>query len=144
MAFALTAYRSYAVPSYEALTQQFTQVVELTITRAATDTALDIGNVSGTFWSAADDTALGASALANFKCILGKARAVLNITSPEVENALLRDVAAPATGEYRLAAATPTGIAYTFFSGDALTPLKVFIVFSLNAGELPAEAETLT
>lgn len=143
MAFAVTAYKSYSLPAYEAVTNQFQQVVEMTITRLATDVALDLGNVGGTFWTAAGAAGVGVAALANFKTVVQKARAIVNVTSPEIENTFTRVVAAPATTQYRLAAASPSGLAVTLFSGDALPTLKVFLVVSLTPGELPAAAVSL-
>lgn len=143
MAFALTAYKSYSKASYEAVTAQFEQVVELTITRAATDIALDIGNVAGTFWAAADDTALGLAALANFKTVLGKARAVQFIQSQEIEGTFARVVTGATGAQFQLVAGSPTAIAFTLVSGQVLATLKVTIAFSLKPGELPAAFSNL-
>lgn len=139
MAFALTGFRTYSIAASEAVTTQFEQVVELTITRAATDTALDIGNVAGTFWSAADDSANGAAALVYWKDILAKAREVLFVGSQGIETTFTRVVSGATGAQYQLAATTPTGIAFTLVSGQALTPFKVIARFSLKAGELPVK-----
>lgn len=138
MAFAITAYKSYSKAAYEAVTAQFEQVVELTITRAATDIALDIGNVAGTFWAAADDTALGLAALANFKTVLGKARTVQFIQSQEIEATFSRVVSGATGAQFQLVAGSPTAVAFTLVSGQVLATLKVTIAFSLKPGELPA------
>ena len=139
MAFALTAFKTYAIPSYEAVTAQFEQVVELTITRAATDTALDVGNAAGTFWTAADDTALGLTALGYWKSIIGKARAVLSCTSPQIETTFARVVSGATGAQFQLVASTPATIAYTLVSGQALATLNVYVRFSINAGEFPVK-----
>jgi hypothetical protein len=137
MAFALTAFKTYSVAASEAVTTQFEQVAEFTITRADTDTDLDIGDAAGTFWGAADGTDNGAEALTYWKSILGKARSVLACVSPEIETTFARVVSGATGAQYQLAASTPTGIAYVLVSGQALATLKVFVRLSLKEGELP-------
>jgi len=44
MAFAVTAFKTYSVAAFEAVTAQFEQVAEFTITRGASDIDLDIGD----------------------------------------------------------------------------------------------------
>jgi hypothetical protein len=139
MAFALTGFKTYSVAAFEAVTAQFEQVVEITGTRAATDTALDVGNVAGTFWSAADDSPAGAAALVYWKSILGKAREVLTCTSPQIETTFARVVSGATGAQYQLAASTPTGIAFTLVSGQTLATFKILVRFSLKSGELPVK-----
>ena len=63
MAFAITGFKTYSLASFEAVTAQFEQVAEFTITRAATDVALSLGDTAGTFWTDAGGSTLGAQAL---------------------------------------------------------------------------------
>jgi hypothetical protein len=141
MAFAVTAYKSYATPAYEAVTQQFTQTVEMTITRAAADAVLDIGNVGGTFWTSAltGAPALATAALANFKNVIGKARNILSVRIPEVTDTRTLIVSgSPATTQYKLATASLAGFRLDLFATDAApATLTVALSVSLLANELP-------
>ncbi len=53
MTFALTGFKAYKLSVPSAVDKYGLQVVEMTITRASTDVALDIDNTAGTFWTAA-------------------------------------------------------------------------------------------
>lgn len=63
MTFAITKFNPYKVTVSSAQYKQGLQAVEFTITRGTSDTALDLGNTSGTFWTAAGASGLGALAL---------------------------------------------------------------------------------
>lgn len=147
MAFALTGYKSYSRAAYEPVTAQFEQTVELTITRAATDTALDLGNPAGTFWTAAlaDVTfgALATKALAHWKTVQGKTRVIQNAGSREIENAFARVVSGATGAQYQLNASTPSALAFVLVSGQALATLRVVVGVSLVEGELPAPRAAL-
>lgn len=62
MAFALQSVRAYGIESEEAVNKRYKQVVALGITGLNTDIALDIGNFSGTFWTAVGSSADAAKA----------------------------------------------------------------------------------
>lgn len=63
MAFALTKFQAYGFERDEALTNKFHQALVLSITGLNTDIDLDIGDYSGTFWTAVGATAPGINAL---------------------------------------------------------------------------------
>lgn len=138
MAFSVTSFKAYGLPTYEAVTAQFVQCVEINVTRGATsDTAVDIGNVAGTFWDNADGDATGLAALAQWKSIVGKSRALLNVTAPQIESTFTRVVSGATGAQYQLVSSTVAGLAYTLVSGQALGSFSVYITIALNAGELP-------
>jgi hypothetical protein len=65
MAFALTA--AYIYPELiksPVANRHANQIIELEFTGLATDLDLDVGDLAGTFWSAADNAAMGAAVLA--------------------------------------------------------------------------------
>ncbi len=141
MAFAITSFKTYGISAYEAVTAQFEQVAEFTITRGATDIDLDIGDVAGTFWGQADNDATGAAALVYWKSIIGKARNILSLHAPQITNALAQSYdGTPATGQYEVVSTTPAALAYLFFSTDAApATITLTVRFSLKAGELPVK-----
>jgi hypothetical protein len=141
MAFAVTAFKTYSVAAFEAVTAQFEQVAEFTITRGASDIDLDIGDVAGTFWADADGTALGLEVLGYWKSILGKARNILSIHAPQITNALAQSYdGTPATGQYEVVSTTPAALAFLFFATDAApATITLTVRFSLKAGELPVK-----
>lgn len=63
MAFALTKVRAYGIEAEEALNNKYQQKLILNITGLATDVDLDLGDYSGTFWTAVGGTEPGATAL---------------------------------------------------------------------------------
>lgn len=79
MAFALTKVRAYGVESEEPVNKRYLQRLILNITGANTDTDLDIGDYSGTFWTAVGATSPGAEALKVLKNIAVKAEQCLNV-----------------------------------------------------------------
>lgn len=66
MTFAITKANFYKATVSSAQYKQGLQAVELTITRGTSDTALDLGNIAGTFWTAAGASGLGALAKASW------------------------------------------------------------------------------
>jgi len=139
MAFAITGFKTYSLASFEAVTAQFEQVAEFTITRVATDVALSLGDTAGTFWTDAGGSTLGAQALIYWRSILGKAREPLMVGSPQIESTFTRVVSGATGAQYTLAASTPAGISFVLVSGQVLATLKVLVRFSLNSGELPVK-----
>jgi hypothetical protein len=74
MTFALTAFVADGQEMDEAVTKRFRQRAIFTITAANTDVALDIGNYTGTFWTAVGGSTVGAKALLAIKDIQIKAK----------------------------------------------------------------------
>lgn len=77
MTFALTKVQAYGIEAEEALNKRYRQYMVLTITAAATDTALDLGTNQtgslGTFWTAVGSTAPGSGALLALQDIVTRA-----------------------------------------------------------------------
>lgn len=63
MTFALSKFRAYGIEAEEVVNKRYQQVAIFNITAAATDVDLDIGDFSGTFWTAVGGTEPGATAL---------------------------------------------------------------------------------
>lgn len=74
MAFALTAFVADGQEMDEAVTKRFRQRAVFTITAANTDVDLDIGDYSGTFWTAVGGSTVGAKALLAIKDIQTRAK----------------------------------------------------------------------
>lgn len=72
MAFALTKFEAMGVEIDEVVTKRFLQRSVMYITGLATDVDLDIGDYSGTFWTAVGATEPGETALAALKDIVSK------------------------------------------------------------------------
>lgn len=74
MALVVTKFTAYGIEAEEPLQKRFQQHVLLEYTAAATDATIDIGNYTGTFWTAAGGTTTGAIALKALKDIQIKAK----------------------------------------------------------------------
>lgn len=79
MAFALTKFEAFGTEVDEALTKQFVQEAVFTMTGQNTDVDLDIGDYSGTFWTAVGGTAPGITALKAIKDIQTRARTFVHV-----------------------------------------------------------------
>ncbi len=75
MTFALTAFVADGLEMDEAVTKRFRQRAMFTITAANTNIAVDIGNYTGTFWTAVGGSVVGAIALKAIKDIQTRAQA---------------------------------------------------------------------
>ncbi len=69
MAFALTDFQSYGIEAEEAVNKRYKQVAIFSITALNTDVDLDIGDYSGTFWTAVSGSEPGTTALKAIKDI---------------------------------------------------------------------------
>ncbi len=79
MTFALTRFEAYGVEAAEPLQNRFIQRAEFRITAANTDVDLDLGDYTGTFWTAVGATEPGITALHAMKDINLYARAFLSV-----------------------------------------------------------------
>lgn len=79
MAFSLTYFSSYGVYRDEPLTELAHQYARFDITALNTDVDLDIGDYSGTFWTAVGATAPGITALKAIKDINVRAKTYLSV-----------------------------------------------------------------
>lgn len=88
MAFALVAYHARCVEIASTSYKRGIQQVVLDITALATDVDLDIGDDSGTFWTAAIADAtygtLATNALASLQRIVGQAAALVGVASEQL------------------------------------------------------------
>lgn len=79
MAFTLTSFEAYGVYRDEPLTFLAHQYARFSITAANTDVDLDIGDYSGTFWTAVGSTVPGLTALKVIKDINVRAKTYLSV-----------------------------------------------------------------
>lgn len=142
MAFAVTSFRAYGIDKFEALTNQFKQTVVIKGTALAADVALDLGNASGTFWSAADDTPTGLAASKAFAEILAKADVLISLNSPEIEDTKARIASGGtlAAGQFKKVTAKGATLGYTLFTAEGVTTFTIVAELSLLPGVLPTAA----
>lgn len=126
MAFALTKAVAYGIEAEEAVNKRYKQVLQLTITAANTDTALDLGDYAGTFWDAVDGSTPGDEALAAIKSINTKAAQLIKVAS---EPLLSRQVIDPTTTKELsfLSAASSGGAAEESFTVTGLKTTDTII-----------------
>ncbi len=141
MAFAITSYRSHSLPAYEPVTQQFIQVVRMTVTRASVDAVLDIGNLAGTFWASAltGSPALAVTAAAHFKNLVSKAQDIVSFRIPEVQDIRTKIVTgSPATLQFKEVSTSLGALRVDLFATDvAPTTINLVLCVTLLPGELP-------
>lgn len=139
MAFALTDARFYKVEIPSAIDKRGLQGIEMTITRGSSDTDLDIGNTSGTFWTdALADGTYGAQAdlaLKQFALIASDIEALVSCELTAANGFLLRVASVSAVTQYQLdnggsfPVVTPE---ITLNSGAAPATVKLRWILSLN------------
>ncbi len=141
MAFALTRFKSYARRHDGENRSHAEQVCELHITAANTDTAYDLDNGAGTFWTAA-------LADATYGSLATTAKAVFLTAIPAVKHRCMSVNGEPLVGEYLRVLSGASGKQYivaigtttahmpnlTFVSGSAPTAITLFITWSLVDG----------
>lgn len=139
MAFALTAYQARSVdiasPSY----RQAIQEVVLDITGTTADVDLDIGDNTGTFWTAAQANttygALAAKALESIQRIVSQSDALVQVMSQQLLDRIQIATVAGA-GEYSLAIQNlRPNIAFNAADGE--TSYKIILRYELKTGILP-------
>jgi hypothetical protein len=139
MAFALTDATFYKIDIPSAVKKRGLQGLEFKVTRGASDTDLDIGNISGTFWTAAiaDGTYGTQSALA-LKEFTKIASAIDGVVSCEVLGAagmLLRVASASANTQYTLVGSGTYPLVVpeiTLYNDAAPATVSVRLVVSLT------------
>lgn len=109
MTLALTKVVAKGIEVEEALNKKYKQILMISYTAANTDATIDIGNYSGTFWTAVGATEPGATALAAIKDIQRRAEQFFGVGS----NALAgkQKVDPTATGVVKLTGTVPNGSA---------------------------------
>ncbi len=133
MTFALTKVTAYGTEASEPLQKRFVQTLILEGTAASTDTAYDIGNYSGTFWTAVGSTVPGISGLKAVKDIQTGARTFMSAEGIGLLGKVQADASIPSVLSFLSAASiggapaeayTVTGL-HTSAAGDtilAVTP----------------------
>lgn len=119
MTFALTAYKAYATKTDRAVTPQYIQYLNMTITAANTDTTMDFGTTAGTFWTAATSTS-GAAAKLLMQEIGRKAESFHGVFGDMTKDSAR--LAAASNDDYQLAAGTSTGLVDFTWAGGGDTP----------------------
>ena len=139
MTFALTSFECYGAYRDEPLTNLAHQYARFTYTAANTDVDLDIGDYSGTFWTAVGGTAPGITALKAIKDINVRAKTYLSVGGNAI--AAKYQGAAAASGVYTVAMdSTNTNLPnYLFASGDAPTSATIEICWLLKGSEQPVK-----
>lgn len=82
MTFSLTKFRCYGIEADEAISKRNKQIAVFNISSANTDTDLDIGDYTGTFWSAVGSSMRGA--LLSIKQIQTRADSFLGISGSSI------------------------------------------------------------
>lgn len=141
MAFAITDVQAYGFEIEEPVNKRYHQYLFLTLTAAATDVDLDLGDYIagslGTFWNAVDATDIGLNALEAIRDIGTRAEYAL-------EPQLLQGAAdyakgaAAAAGVYSVAIANKTPN-ITFDTADAPTAYTVCLSWKLAPQTYPVE-----
>jgi hypothetical protein len=139
MAFALTGFKAHGIDVAGPSRKRGIQRLCFTITATAADVALDLGNFTGTFWSAADNTALGANVLQTVQRIVAQAQDFLSVKSPQLADRIQIATVAGA-GEYSLALQNKLpNIAVNAADGE--TAWYVVVELELNDGITPVFEE---
>ncbi len=110
MTFAVTSCLARGVEYDEGLTKRFKQYFLLGWTAANTDVNMDLGNYSGTFWTAAGGAGIGAAALKTIKSIQTAAKSFWDAKSEKLVP-LAKVAATEAVVQYLDSTATAGGSA---------------------------------
>lgn len=137
MAFAVTAFRAYGIYIDEPITSKCEQIFEVTYTRAAGDTAADIFDTAGTFWTDAGGTTLGGEAKAAVASILPRVDKLAACELTGDAAYMLRASAAGASA-YTLTAVTKPTI--THANDGTNTTIKAYFRFTLKMEERAVRA----
>ncbi len=135
MAFALTEYKAYGMDISEPVQKRAWQVFECTITGAAADVDLDLGDVAGNAWSAIDGNAIGLAAKVAFTEILTKVDRLVQASCPEIDNVYLPVYGdgTPAAGSVgRINNTAVTCPEYVFAAGEGATSYRFVFVWTLK------------
>lgn len=144
MAFALTKAEFRSVAHQNPSFKRGIQEIVFTITGANTDIDLDIGDASGTFWTAAQANstygAMAALVLAKLQAVVASSERLRRWECPELQaTAYVQVASAPGASQYSLTTDT-YGPDILLNSGTAPTSYHVYLVFELAAGQFPVTA----
>jgi len=135
MAFALTKFSAYQLHNRSSVVRSDVQVLEYTITRANTDTDLDLFDSAGTFWTAVGGSGLGLLAKTALASIFDQVAFIMSCSVLGNNAPLAQVVSSAAAGSYVLSNDGTYPVvkpAITLVSGSGAVSLKVCIVVSLN------------
>lgn len=135
MAFGLTKLSAYQVHNRAASQRGDLQILELTITRANTDTDLDVFDAAGTFWTAVGAAGYGVGAKAALSPIFDQVAFLASCSVVGNNAPLAQVVSSAAAGSFVLSNEGTYPVvkpAITLVSGSGAVSLKVCLVLSLN------------
>ncbi len=143
MAFALTSFVADGVRYMGPSPYRAKQTYFLTLTGAATDVALDLGNATGTFWTAATgDASYGTMAtqvLAQITSWVDNYQAVDHLFVPEVYDRI--QVASSPTGtQYAASIGALLLPSIEFAASGGETTYTVSVTYQLDSNRLPNNA----
>lgn len=139
MAFALTAFEAFPLMVQGAQPRRAVQRVVFHATGTTGDVDFDIGDFTGTFWTAAITTDLGVTALAAIQKIIAQVDYRVGLYSPEIDD--LTRAAVPSPTEYILAFENQLPKYTLFAGGGGLLAYHVTVDFHLDPNML---SEVLT
>jgi hypothetical protein len=143
MAFALTKFLAYGIDNTETVRTRGLQRVVMIVTAAATDVSMDIGNLIGTFWTAAQaDPIYGGLATKALSYItqIAAGALVFSATKGTIANNYNKAPTAATATDYALSLTSniPT---YTFDTASAPTAAVVIMEWELSDGVVPVTAD---
>lgn len=141
MAFALTKANFYQIVNASPTQRPNLQVLEFTITRANTDTDLDLFDAAGTFWTAVGSSGLGLAAETALAPIFDQVRGLVSATILGNSSFLVPGTT-PSTTIFSISNDGTYPVfkpAITLVSGSGPTTLEVVLVLSLNDLIAPVE-----
>jgi hypothetical protein len=134
MAFGISAIKAYGIETAEPVRGKFIQVLELGITAAAADVALDIGASGGTFWTSVNNSTIRNVVLSIFP----KVQRHLSLSCPELyAKTLIRSGASTSGNDYKITSPQNTSFAITIHTGEGLTAYNLTMTWALKDNELP-------
>ncbi len=145
MAFALTSVQAYGIEAEEPVNKRYTQRIILAITAANTDTDLDIGDFSGTFWTAVgSSSAQAVDAQLALKATQLSADSLILVQSTSLWPYARVSSGSPSANEYHVALdSTNTQLPnIALHSGDAPTSYKLVLDWVLKPQSEPVEVNS--
>lgn len=141
MALVLTEYEAYGREIDEPLTKKFSQVLRLKGTGAATDLTHDIGNLTGTFWTAVGGTATGAAALTTLKSIIAKIKNFDYVGGPTwaASHVLGSSQAVAVIGDVKISAFVNSVPSLVYFTAGAPTAWEYVLHWDLADNQSPSK-----
>ncbi len=100
MTFSLTKFKAYGIEADQVVDHYEKQVAVFSITAANTDVDLDIGDYTGTFWSAVGSSDVGSQALIAIKDINKRAESFLGVRGTSIAGYVQVDASRSSIVEY--------------------------------------------